>query len=75
LGWTLGVLLAEVLPPFSVLKIEILRGEPGAEYITPLVFRLFWEQFLLNASTGGYGQKLLGVFGKGPKYTSFVGAF
>ncbi|MBD3661624.1 MAG: sodium:proton antiporter [Arenibacter algicola] len=40
----------------------ILRGEPGAEYITPLVFMIVLGTVLLNASTARFMAKLLGVF-------------
>ena len=40
----------------------ILRGEPGAEYITPLVFMIVLGTVLLNASTARFIAKLLGVF-------------
>lgn len=40
----------------------ILRGEPGAEYITPLVFMIVLGTVLLNASTARLMSKLLGVF-------------
>ncbi|MDO6516118.1 cation:proton antiporter [Zobellia uliginosa] len=40
----------------------ILRGEPGADYITPLVFMIVLGTVLLNASTARFMAKLLGVF-------------
>jgi NhaP-type Na+/H+ or K+/H+ antiporter len=40
----------------------ILREEPGAEYITPLVFMIVLGTVLLNASTARFMAKLLGVF-------------
>ena len=40
----------------------ILRGEPGAEYITPLVFMIVLGTVLLNASAARFMAKLLGVF-------------
>ncbi len=40
----------------------IIRGEPGAEYITPLVFMIVLGTVLLNAATARFMAKLLGVF-------------
>ncbi len=40
----------------------IVRGEPGAEYITPLVFMIVLGTVLLNAATARFMAKLLGVF-------------
>ncbi|MEH6745841.1 MAG: sodium:proton antiporter [Maribacter arcticus] len=38
------------------------RGEPGAEYITPLVFMIVLGTVLLNATTARLFAKLVGVF-------------
>ena len=38
------------------------RGEPGAEYITPLVFMIVLGTVLLNATTARLFAKLIGVF-------------
>ncbi len=40
----------------------ILKGEPGAEYITPLVFMIVLGTVLLNATTARLFAKLVGVF-------------
>jgi len=40
----------------------ILKGEPGAEYITPLVFMIVLGTVLLNATTARVFAKLVGVF-------------
>lgn len=40
----------------------IAKGEPGAEYITPLVFMIVLGTVLLNATTARIFAKLIGVF-------------
>ena len=40
----------------------IARGEPGADYITPLVFMIVLGTVLLNATTARIFAKLIGVF-------------
>jgi len=40
----------------------LLKGEPGAEYITPLVFMIVLGTVLLNATTARLFAKLVGVF-------------
>ncbi|MFP2995143.1 cation:proton antiporter [Spongiivirga sp. MCCC 1A20706] len=40
----------------------VLKGEPGAEYITPLVFTMVLGTVLLNATTARLFAKLVGVF-------------
>ena len=40
----------------------LVRGEPGAEYITPLVFMIVLGTVLLNATTARLFAKLVGVF-------------
>jgi len=52
----------------------ILRGEPGAEYITPLVFMIVLGTVLLNASTARIMAKLLGVFLEKSEGILIVGA-
>ena len=52
----------------------ILRGEPGAEYITPLVFMIVLGTVLLNASTARFMAKLLGVFLEKSEGILIVGA-
>ena len=38
------------------------KGEPGAEYITPLVFMIVLGTVLLNATTARYFARIVGVF-------------
>lgn len=52
----------------------VLRGEPGAEYITPLVFALVLVTVLLNATTARFIARLLGVFLKTSEGILIVGA-
>lgn len=52
----------------------IIRGEPGAEYITPLVFMIVLGTVLLNASTARFIAKLLGVFLEKSEGILIVGA-
>ncbi|MDX1365037.1 MAG: sodium:proton antiporter [Arenibacter latericius] len=52
----------------------ILRGEPGAEYITPLVFMIVLGTVLLNASTARIMAKLLGVYLEKSEGILLVGA-
>lgn len=40
----------------------LLKGEPGAEYITPLVFMIVLGTVLLNATTARLFAKMVGVF-------------
>ena len=40
----------------------LLKGEPGAEYITPLVFMIVLGTVLLNATTARIFAKIVGVF-------------
>lgn len=40
----------------------MLKGEPGAEYITPLVFMIVLGTVLLNATTARFFAKAIGVF-------------
>ncbi|NER14241.1 cell shape-determining protein [Leptobacterium flavescens] len=51
-----------------------LKGEPGAEYITPLVFTMVLGTVLLNATTARLIAKLLGVFLKKSTGILIVGA-
>lgn len=50
------------------------RGEPGAEYITPLVFMIVLGTVLLNATTARIFAKLVGVFLKKSEGILIVGA-
>ncbi|MFD0863199.1 cation:proton antiporter [Sungkyunkwania multivorans] len=50
------------------------KGEPGAEYITPLVFMIVLGTVLLNATTARPFAKLIGVFLKSSDGVLIVGA-
>ncbi len=52
----------------------VLAGEPGAEYITPLVFAVVLVTVLLNATTARYFAKIVGVFLKTSDGLMIVGA-
>jgi NhaP-type Na+/H+ or K+/H+ antiporter len=52
----------------------ILKGEPGAEYITPLVFMIVLGTVLLNATTARFFAKLVGVFLKKSEGILILGA-
>ncbi|QLE01054.1 cation:proton antiporter [Galbibacter sp. BG1] len=52
----------------------VLEGEPGAEYITPLVFMIVLGTVLLNATTARMFAKLSGVFLKESTGILIVGA-
>ncbi len=52
----------------------IVRGEPGAEYITPLVFMIVLGTVVLNASTARFMAKVLGVFLKKSEGILIIGA-
>lgn len=49
-------------------------GEPGAEYITPLVFIIVLGTVLLNATTARYFAKVVGVFLKKSEGIVIIGA-
>ncbi|WP_299762077.1 sodium:proton antiporter [uncultured Dokdonia sp.] len=52
----------------------LLKGEPGAEYITPLVFMIVLGTVLLNATTARIFAKAIGVFLKKSDGILIVGA-
>ncbi|MFX0556088.1 cation:proton antiporter [Maribacter sp. CXY002] len=52
----------------------ILKGEPGAEYITPLVFMIVLGTVLLNATTARLFAKMVGVFLKKSEGILILGA-
>lgn len=52
----------------------VLKGEPGAEYITPLVFSVVLVTVLLNATTARLFASLVGVFLKKSEGILIVGA-
>lgn len=62
IGWVgpRGIVAAGIASLFGSKLIA--RGEPGAEYITPLVFTVVLGTVLLNATTARPFSKLVGVF-------------
>ncbi|WP_282160233.1 cation:proton antiporter [Ulvibacterium marinum] len=62
IGWVgpRGIVAAGIASLFG--SKLIFRGEPGAEYITPLVFMIVLGTVLLNATTARLFAKLAGVF-------------
>jgi NhaP-type Na+/H+ or K+/H+ antiporter len=52
----------------------LLKGEPGAEYITPLVFMIVLGTVLLNATTARLFAKMVGVFMSKSEGIMIVGA-
>ncbi|WP_047417636.1 sodium:proton antiporter [Cellulophaga sp. Hel_I_12] len=62
IGWVgpRGIVAAGIASLFGSKLIA--RGEPGAEYITPLVFMIVLGTVLLNATTARLFAKLVGVF-------------
>ncbi|PKA82958.1 sodium/proton antiporter (CPA1 family) [Ulvibacter sp. MAR_2010_11] len=52
----------------------VISGEPGAEYITPLVFAVVLTTVLLNATTARFFAKVVGVFLKTSEGILIVGA-
>ncbi|PHQ56717.1 MAG: cell shape-determining protein [Lutibacter sp.] len=55
-----GIVAAGIASLFG-LKL-VMKGEPGAEYITPLVFMIVMGTVLLNATTARLFAKVAGVF-------------
>ncbi len=62
IGWVgpRGIVAAGIASLFG--SKLLLKGEPGAEYITPLVFMIVLGTVLLNATTARYFAKIIGVF-------------
>lgn len=62
IGWVgpRGIVAAGIASLFG--SRLILDGEPGAEYITPLVFMIVLGTVLLNATTARLFAKMVGVF-------------
>ncbi len=67
-----GIVAAGIASLFG-LKLAKL-GEPGAEYITPLVFMIVLGTVLLNATTARLFAKIVGVFLKQSEGILIVGA-
>ncbi|WP_411029354.1 cation:proton antiporter [Spongiimicrobium sp. 3-5] len=62
IGWVgpRGIVAAGIASLFGSKLLA--KGEPGAEYITPLVFMIVLGTVLLNATTARMFSKLIGVF-------------
>ncbi len=62
IGWVgpRGIVAAGIASLFGSKLIQ--KGEPGAEYITPLVFMIVLGTVLLNATTARLFAQLIGVF-------------
>lgn len=67
-----GIVAAGIASLFGT-KLAI-KGVPGAEYITPLVFALVLATVLLNATTARLFAKIAGVFLKKSEGILFIGA-
>ncbi|QCX01915.1 sodium:proton antiporter [Aggregatimonas sangjinii] len=74
IGWVgpRGIVAAGIASLFG--SKLILQGEPGAEYITPLVFMIVLGTVLLNATTARVFAKMVGVFLKKSEGILIVGA-
>jgi NhaP-type Na+/H+ or K+/H+ antiporter len=74
IGWVgpRGIVAAGIASLFGSKLHE--RGEPGAEYITPLVFMIVLGTVLFNATTARYFAKLVGVFLKKSEGILIIGA-
>ncbi|MBK5208594.1 MAG: sodium:proton antiporter [Flavobacteriaceae bacterium] len=67
-----GIVAAGIASLFG-LKLTM-QGEPGAEYITPLVFMIVLGTVLLNATTARLFAKIVGVFLKSSDGIIMIGA-
>lgn len=67
-----GIVAAGIASLFG-LKLEM-QGEPGAEYITPMVFMIVLGTVLLNATTARFFAKIMGVFLKSSDGIMIIGA-
>ncbi|SFR36761.1 NhaP-type Na+/H+ or K+/H+ antiporter [Robiginitalea myxolifaciens] len=74
IGWVgpRGIVAAGIASLFGSKLLA--AGEPGAEYITPLVFTIVLGTVLLNATTARLFAKLVGVFLKKSEGILIVGA-
>ncbi len=74
IGWVgpRGIVAAGIASLFGSKLLA--KGEPGAEYITPLVFTVVLGTVLLNATTARPFAKLLGVFLRESEGILIVGA-
>ena len=67
-----GIVAAGIASLFG-LKL-MMKGEPGAEYITPLVFMIVLGTVLLNATTARLFAKVAGVFLESSEGIMIIGA-
>ncbi|MBT8184491.1 MAG: cation:proton antiporter [Eudoraea sp.] len=74
IGWVgpRGIVAAGIASLFG--SKLLLKGEPGAEYITPLVFMIVLGTVLLNATTARFFAKIVGVFLKNSEGILLIGA-
>ncbi|PCJ91885.1 MAG: cell shape-determining protein [Flavobacteriaceae bacterium] len=74
IGWVgpRGIVAAGIASLFGSKLLA--KGEPGAEYITPLVFMIVMGTVLLNATTARIFAKLVGVFLKKSNGILIIGA-
>jgi len=74
IGWVgpRGIVAAGIASLFGSKLLA--KGEPGAEYITPLVFMIVLGTVLLNATTARFFAKIVGVFLKKSEGILIVGA-
>ncbi|MER3375757.1 MAG: sodium:proton antiporter [Allomuricauda sp.] len=74
IGWVgpRGIVAAGIASLFGSKLIA--KGEPGAEYITPLVFMIVLGTVLLNATTARLFAKMVGVFLKKSEGIIIIGA-
>jgi len=74
IGWVgpRGIVAAGIASLFG--SKLMLKGEPGAEYITPLVFMIVLGTVLLNATTARYFAQIVGVFLKESEGILIIGA-
>ena len=74
IGWVgpRGIVAAGIASLFGSKLLA--KGEPGAEYITPLVFMIVLGTVLLNATTARLFAKLAGVFLKKSEGILIIGA-
>ncbi len=74
IGWVgpRGIVAAGIASLFGSKLMA--KGEPGAEYITPLVFMIVLGTVLLNATTARFFAKIVGVFLKKSEGILIIGA-
>ena len=74
IGWVgpRGIVAAGIASLFG--SKLLIKGEPGAEYITPLVFMIVLGTVLLNATTARFVAKIVGVFLKKSEGVLIIGA-